>query len=253
MNNLENGKDIWEITWGKSVFGDYLGIEENLAINKKMDLLFNKYLDKGNKKILEIGCAKAKKLIYFSKRFGYSIYGLDYSEQGVRLAKKNLQFANIEGTIRCENVFDTSFGDESFDIVYSLGVIEHFDDINNIISAHIKLLKKTGTLIITVPNFKYTLYFYMSKLFGKDKKLLEEHNLDAMDKILLEKIAKDLKLNILYLDYFGPIDLMLVPYGVKNKNLLILMHILNQIISYSTFVLPLPKFLSPYLVLIAEK
>lgn len=38
-----------------------------MAIHKKLDILFKRFLEKRNKTILEIGCAKAKRLIYFAK------------------------------------------------------------------------------------------------------------------------------------------------------------------------------------------
>jgi 2-polyprenyl-3-methyl-5-hydroxy-6-metoxy-1,4-benzoquinol methylase len=196
------GKDFWETSWKKIPFGKYQGIEKYLAINKKLDLLFKQFLEKGNKKVLEIGCAKAKKLIYFAKEFDYEVYGVDYSEKGVKIAKENLRIAGVKGTILCEDIFQTTFEKESFDIVYSMGLIEHFENPSRIIDAHIKLLKRGGTLIITIPNFKETfmtrgdthehennkvfsyqsLYFALLKILGKEKRLLETHNLDIMDK-----------------------------------------------------------------------
>ena len=244
------GKDFWEASWKKILFGKYQGIEKYLAINKKLDLLFKRFLEKGNKKVLEIGCAKAKRLIYFAKEFDYEVYGVDYSEKGVKIAKENLRIAGVEGTIICEDIFQTTFKEESFDIVYSMGLIEHFETPAEIIDAHIKLLKIGGVLIITIPNFKDNL---LNKILGIGKRLSETHNLSIMDKKKMNELLQKRNIKILTLDYFGPIDLTLALEGIQTKPIIYLIHIVNQIIGYFTFFIPKSRYFSPYIVLIAEK
>jgi 2-polyprenyl-3-methyl-5-hydroxy-6-metoxy-1,4-benzoquinol methylase len=253
MREDKAGKDFWEGTWEQNHFGWYVGIEKYLAINKKLDKLFKKFLEKGDKKVLEIGCAKAKQLIYFAKEFGYEVYGVDYSEKGVKIAKENLRIAGVKGTILCEDVFQTTFEKESFDIVYSMGLIEHFESPAEIIEAHIKLLKKGGILILTIPNYKDSIYFSLLKILGKEKRLLETHNLDIMDKKKLNELLQSKKIKIVTLDYFGPIDLTMAFSSCKVKPILNLMHIINQFIGYFTFFIPKSRYFSPYIVLIAEK
>jgi hypothetical protein len=40
---------------------------------------------------------------------------------------------------------------------------------------------------------------------------------------------------------------------IKVKPIVYLMHIVNQIVGYSTFLIPKSRYFSPYIVLIAEK
>jgi 2-polyprenyl-3-methyl-5-hydroxy-6-metoxy-1,4-benzoquinol methylase len=251
----ENNKvsiDFWDNAWADSI--KYQGVEGYLAINKRLDLLFKRFLPKGKKRILEIGCSKAKKLIYFAKEFGYDIYGIDYSKKGVEIAIENLRIAGLKGTIVCEDVFKTSLEENSFDIVYSMGLIEHFEDPKKIIDAHIKLVKKGGMLIITMPNFNIrSLYFNLLKILGNEKRLLETHNIDLMIKKNLNELIKTKNLRLLIIDYFGPIDLSLVFMGIKGKLKLYLSHAINQLIGYSTFFIKNSRYFSPYLVVIAEK
>jgi 2-polyprenyl-3-methyl-5-hydroxy-6-metoxy-1,4-benzoquinol methylase len=246
------GKDLWDNSWTDSI--KYQGIERYLAINKKLDLLFKKYLQKGNKKILEIGCAKAKKLIYFAKEFYYDIYGIDYSENGVESATENLRRAGVKGTILCEDIFETSLEENSFDIVYSMGLIEHFEDPTDIIDAHIKLVKKGGIVIITIPNYNInSIYFHLSRIVGIDKKLLDTHNVDLMIKKNMINILKKKNLKILMIDYFGPIDFSLIFTKIKVKPILYLSHAINQLIGYSSFFMKNSEYFSPYLVIIAKE
>lgn len=246
-------KDFWEKVWQENPFGKYHGIEKYLAINKALDRLFKSFLEKGDKRILEIGCARGKQLIYFAKEFGYEVYGTDYSEKGVALAQENLKIASVAGTILCQDIFQTSFQEEFFDVVYSMGLIEHFENPAEIIDAHIKLLKNGGTLIITIPNLKNSLSFTLNKIMGKEKKLLDTHNLEIMDKNTLRQLLQDKGVDILKLDYFGPVDLTGAFSGISSKPALYLAHLLNQVIGYATFFMPGSAYFSPHLVLIGEK
>lgn len=246
-------EDFWEKVWQATPLGKYQGIERYLAINKKLDCLFRRFLEKSNKKILEIGCARGKQLIYFAREFGYDVYGIDYSPKGVELANQNLKSAGIDGTILCEDVFITSFKEESFDIVYSMGLIEHFQNPSDIIDAHIKLLKKGGKLIMTVPNFSGVFYLTLIKVLGKKRELLATHNLSIIDKEALNEALRGRGIKILTLNYFGPIDFTLAFSGVRVRLVLYLMHFLNQVAGYMTFFMPPSRYFSPYLVLVGEK
>lgn len=43
------------------------------------------------------------------------------------------------------------FQDESFDLVYSLGVVEHFPETREAILEHVRVAKKAGIVLITIP------------------------------------------------------------------------------------------------------
>lgn len=254
MGKLEKlNKEAWEDIWDGSSFKKYYGIEKYLAIHKRIDRLFKKFLVKGDSKILEIGCARAKQLIYFAKEFGYEIFGVDYSEDGVAVGKANLEIAGVQGILLCEDIFKTSLEDESFDVVYSIGLVEHFNNLDEIIDAHLRLLKRGGILIITVPNFRGSLYLFLSNITGMKRFILATHNLDAMDKKVVGGILHNRGLELLTLDYFGPIDVTLALGIIKSKLVLYLTLLINQVVGYLTFFMPSSKYFSPYLVVIAKK
>jgi 2-polyprenyl-3-methyl-5-hydroxy-6-metoxy-1,4-benzoquinol methylase len=83
------------------------------------------------------------------------------------LAKENLKADGVNATALRQDIFQTTFREESFDIVYSLGLNEHFQDPAQIIDIQIKLLKNGGTLIATTPNFKGSLSFAFNKIMGR--------------------------------------------------------------------------------------
>ena len=68
----------------------------------------------------------------------------------------------------CSDLYNPPFREESFDLVYSLGVIEHFKNPENVISKHLDMVKSNGLVVITVPNFyKFSLLRYSVSNFGR--------------------------------------------------------------------------------------
>ncbi len=254
MQNTEKlSKKMWDDIWDGTSFKKYYGLEKFLALHVKLDMLFKKFLPKGNKKILELGCGKAKQLIYFAKEFGYEIFGIDYSEKGVAIAKANLETSNVKGTILCENMFQTSLENESFDIVYSQGLVEHFDDWEEAVNVHWRLLKKGGTMIITVPNFRSGFYLWLCGLTKMKDFILATHNLDVMDKKALEKSFSDKNAEILVLDYFGVIDFTISLGVIESRFITTLMLLVSQVAGYLSFFMRGSRHFSPWLVVVAKK
>jgi SAM-dependent methyltransferase len=102
------------------------------------------------RRFLEVGCAGGKWLIYFHKTFGYSVTGCDYSETGCAMARRNVEAAGIDGTILQQDLFTLT---EEFDVIYSHGLIEHFNDPKGVLEKFVSLLHASpGTLISIVPN-----------------------------------------------------------------------------------------------------
>ena len=84
-------------------------------------------------KVLEIGCVPAGRLYFLQKHFQTETYGLDYSLKGLFKSIKQ------RNHLVCSDLYHPPFKNESFDLVYSLGVIEHFDDPSKVIDVHLNL------------------------------------------------------------------------------------------------------------------
>jgi len=132
-------------------------------------------------RVLEIGCAPAKQLAWVAKTLGAKVSGVDYSEPGIEFSRRLFESLGIDGDLRCEDIFSTTFSPGSFDFVYSVGVIEHFDDATWIVRQHVILLKPGSIALIIVPNYHDT--------YGK----LQNYNLDIMTcRTLTQLIPTDL-------------------------------------------------------------
>ena len=87
-------------------------------------------------RLLEIGCAKSAWLPYFAKEFSLSVCGLDYSPIGCQMSRKILQANGVVAEVFCADLFsppDNMLG--VFDVVVSLGVVEHFEDTASCLNA----------------------------------------------------------------------------------------------------------------------
>jgi 2-polyprenyl-3-methyl-5-hydroxy-6-metoxy-1,4-benzoquinol methylase len=137
-------------------------------------------------RVLEIGFAPGKHLAWVTAALGASVAGLDFSEPGVRTAERLFAALGLTGDLRCEDVFATSFALGSFDLVYSLGVIEHFDDPRPIVRRHFELLRPGGRTIITIPNLG-GIYGRLQGRLAPDN--LAIHNLSIMRPDRLARLA----------------------------------------------------------------
>ncbi len=143
-------------------------------INSKKNYLYSvtmKYVDPalkdtGIKTFFEVGCGSSGWLPYFSKQYQFIVSGLDYSEIGCELARKNLTLQDvIYGEILCKDFFtpDPTEG-KHYDAVFSYGVIEHFSDPVRVVGIFNSFLNDGGIMITLVPNLagvigKLTKYF----------------------------------------------------------------------------------------------
>lgn len=174
--------------------------KRNLLINEILNV-FDKYLqvDK-NLSILEIGGSPGQYLAYMHKQFGYILRCLDYSEIGCDKTDENFRLLNIPIQIYQNDLFSENSNLSLSDIVYSLGLVEHFADLNSVIEQHVKLLKPGGMLIIGVPNFLGINQWFLKRLAPI---LLSGHNLDNMDIINWNSFEKKFKLITKFKGYIG--------------------------------------------------
>ena len=104
-----------------------------------------------NKKVLEIGLGVGNDASEFVKY--KAIYnGIDLSKNAVDFCKKRLDFLYKSGDILQGNAENLPYKDESFDFVYSFGVIHHTEYPNLIVDEIHRVLKKNGSFFVMVYN-----------------------------------------------------------------------------------------------------
>ncbi len=141
-------------------------------------------------RVLEIGFAPGKHLAYVAGRLGATVAGLDYSENGVAEARRLFAALGIDADLRCEDLFGNSFAEGSFDLVYSIGLVEHFDDPREAVRCHLALVAPGGRCILAVPHYG-GLYGRLQRRVDPDN--LRIHNLEIMSEAgMLALVPRDL-------------------------------------------------------------
>src|SRR5688572_16530242 len=78
-------------------------------------------------KVLEIGCGLGTDGAQFAKA-GAEYTGVDLTDAAIELAQKRFELFNLPGKFQTADAEDLDFADDSFDLVYSHGVLHHTPD-----------------------------------------------------------------------------------------------------------------------------
>ena len=111
--------------------------------------LFADFESYRGKKVLEVGCGMATEGINFARQ-GAEYTATDLSEESLELAKKRFEVYNKEGNFYLGNSEELSsfVPVETYDLIYSFGVIHHSPHPEKIISEIKKYMNKDSTLKI---------------------------------------------------------------------------------------------------------
>jgi 2-polyprenyl-3-methyl-5-hydroxy-6-metoxy-1,4-benzoquinol methylase len=226
-------------------------------LGREIHRVFDTYLPNDpSLHILEIGGAPGEYLLYLAQKFGYHAHSMDYSEIGNMKTKELFNNQGIEVTIHEQDIFVSQENPLQFDIVYSLGFIEHFDNIENVIDRHLAFLKPGGILLLGVPNLSGIYHWFLKYLSPSHDK---SHNLSVMDIDNWETFEKRCQLKIIYKGYIGGFEPLIMKklhvVNSLNKFLYFIVKILMVIFSLRmTFLRRInSKYWSGYLVGVYSK
>ncbi len=111
-------------------------------------------------RVLEVGCGTALDSLYLAERAGVDSYASDLTPRALRVAQRiNEGFSSVVRLLAAD-LAALPFHSETFDLVFSQGVLEHFRDPATAIREQSRVTKGGGFVIIDVPQIwnPYTLY-----------------------------------------------------------------------------------------------
>ncbi len=96
--------------------------------------------------------AKNTHILVWANRQGARTFGVDISRPTITQARA--AFDSAKGVLHASvgDVRDLPFRDASFDAIYSMGTIEHFDETEHAVEEIARVLKPGGWAIVGVPN-----------------------------------------------------------------------------------------------------
>lgn len=151
-------------------------------------------------KLLEVGCGGSIWLPYFAREQGFEVTGLDYSESGCAAAEHVLERDGAKGRVVCGDMFDPPADMVgTFDMVMSIGVVEHFTSTSEAVGACAGFLRPGGAMMTLIPN--------LAGLSGVGLKYFNRKVYDIHVPLNAEQLAKahrDAGLEVVSCDYFTP-------------------------------------------------
>ena len=135
-------------------------LEDDIALCplQTIDKFFLKYLPNDGR-ILEAGAGRGRWVFHLRRR-GYDVVGIDIARSDVEFGRK----FDPDVPLSFDNVLHTSFPDEAFGAVISLGVVEHFEEGPQQAFAEVmRLLKPGGLFLVTVPTQNLGRYIFVNR------------------------------------------------------------------------------------------
>lgn len=104
---------------------------------------FARFAQAAGKDVLEVGCGNGVDGLMFA-RHGARYTGIDLTAEAVNATQRHFATEGMQGRFRQENCERLGFPDESFDVVYSFGVLHHTPRPAQAISEVHRVLKPGG-------------------------------------------------------------------------------------------------------------
>ena len=117
------------------------------------------------KEVLEIGCGMGIDLLQYAKG-GANVTGIDLTEKAIQNSKAHFSHRKMHGTFLTMNSEKLEFSDNTFDLVYSFGVLHHTQDTQKAIDEVYRVLKPNGKAIIMLYHKGFRYYFKIHLFYG---------------------------------------------------------------------------------------
>src|SRR5216683_5167428 len=142
-------------------------------------------------RLLEVGCGMGTDLLQFARR-GAKVTGVDLTPRSIEISRQHLAVYGEGGDFAISDGESLPFADESFDVVYSNGVLHHTPDTAAVVGEIHRVLRPGGRAIVML--YAENSLHYWRKLvwlLGIKERLLEQMSMGEIMSRTVERSAND--------------------------------------------------------------
>jgi ubiquinone/menaquinone biosynthesis C-methylase UbiE len=143
----ESRRSHWEEFWKEKQ-----EVHEVYSNSDRVVRNLSRITDLRGKKILEVGAGTGRDSFPLLK-YGAEVYQLDYSIHSLQIIKRLAAEDHVTVGIIGGDTFRLPFRDQTFDVVFHQGLLEHFRpaQAKALLTENIRVLKNGGLLLVDVP------------------------------------------------------------------------------------------------------
>jgi ubiquinone/menaquinone biosynthesis C-methylase UbiE len=168
------------------------------------------------KDVLDVGCGSGIATQMFAEA-GANVTAVDLTEWAVQTTRRRLAAFELEGEVHQEDAERLPFADESFDLVFSWGVIHHSSDMDRALHELVRVTRSGGQVVLMVYH-RRSLFFLVYRAFQRFLPLARRLGLhfegaragETEGLIARHFTVRELRTK---LERAGVIDINVVPYG----------------------------------------
>jgi ubiquinone/menaquinone biosynthesis C-methylase UbiE len=150
--SFEKWKDHWKRTArSKNSLKDAFYLMDRI----KMEYLLPLFPKRG-KRTLEVGAGSGR-LSRFLADVGHDVYCLDYCHEALKYATRCFQEDRSQGKFVEGKAEELPFDDETFDLVFSTGLLEHFENPVPLVKEMVRVLRSGGLFYSDIVPKKFSL------------------------------------------------------------------------------------------------
>jgi len=156
----ESTPDHWQKFWEEAdslELDDVYGTDGRLV--REITNLYHG--DLSGRRILEVGAGTGRDAVALAKA-GAEVLTLDYVAGSLGLTVKAAGMSGVTVAPVCGDGMGSPFADDTFDVVFHQGLLEHFPDPYPLLRDNIRILKPGGYAVIDVPQTYH--YYTLGKM-----------------------------------------------------------------------------------------
>jgi ubiquinone/menaquinone biosynthesis C-methylase UbiE len=123
---------------------------------------------------LEVGCGSGGVSLYFHNTRGYHVELVDLSDEALSFAQRNFETHGkkpLHASFKKADAAQLPYPDDTFDLVMSFGLLEHFTDIEKPVGEQLRVLKPGGLFFADIVTERFSVDTF-ARLPGMARKVI---------------------------------------------------------------------------------